>query len=416
MTYQVFCQVFSAGSWKWTSKDPASVGMRLDGAFRAFAVTVNALPGNADTPLSVIRSHADANATRWGYTWQLGHPIEPAHLWFHVESPTTSGATLQGESQTYSSGQFGSAKASTFSNNTSNGGYGAYSNSVANSAGLAYIDSTITGATSIGAILLIAQDTTPGREFFCWTLKTTGGNDELHRDCCHALYKSPGTTGWCSLAVFPRTSRQSYETVALHGYSGNRFGSLPPSISASLHSNGHQLRSGIAIGHYDLVLDPQGLLDSPPPLIQLPAPLFIGSTTIRGASTHFGKVTRPDGVMLQLGQRSLAHDIWLWLPSGTSHSQVSPWMSVFALSYWRECNELHFISGLPLGGLPPQGIQLITGTADFIRNFPPMSAAGTNQHPQQGPLLSSSGSEGDGGDGSGALSRPTTGLLWPRGV
>jgi len=42
--------------------------------------------------------------------------------------------------------------------------------------------------------------------------------------------------------------------------------------------------------------------------------------------------------MLQLGQRSLAHDIWLWLPSGTSHSQASPWMSVFALSYWRECN------------------------------------------------------------------------------
>ncbi|MCX5959436.1 MAG: hypothetical protein NT053_06230 [Cyanobacteria bacterium] len=37
-----------------------------------------------------------------------------------------------------------------------------HSNSVANSAGLAYIDSTITGASSIGAILLIAQDTTPG--------------------------------------------------------------------------------------------------------------------------------------------------------------------------------------------------------------------------------------------------------------
>jgi hypothetical protein len=33
---------------------------------------------------------------------------------------------------------------------------------VANSVGLAYIDSTITGASSIGAILLIAQDTTPG--------------------------------------------------------------------------------------------------------------------------------------------------------------------------------------------------------------------------------------------------------------
>jgi hypothetical protein len=115
--------------------------------------------------------------------------------------------------------------------------------------------------------------------------------------------------------------------------------------------------------------------------------------------------------MLQLGQRSSERDVWLWVPAGTNHNQGSPWSSPLALSHWRECNELHFISSLP-----PQGIQLITGTADFIRHFPPMSAAGTRQHPQQGPLLSSSGGGGNGSDGSGALVRPTTGLLWPRGV
>jgi hypothetical protein len=61
-------------------------------------------------------------------------------------------------------------------------------------------------------------------------------------------------------------------------------------------------------------------------------------------------------------------------------------------------------------------MQLITGTADFIRHFPAMSAMGARQHPQQGPLLSGSGGGGDGGDGSSALARPTSGLLWPRGV
>ena len=408
MTYQVFCQVFPAGSWKWTSKDPAGVGMQLDGAFRAFAAAVNALPGNSATPLSVVRSHADATANRWGYTWQLGHPAEPAHLWFVVESPT-SGAIPQGSSQSHSSGTFGSALASTFTSSTSNGGYGSYSNSLNYGAGLAYIDSTAAGATSISAILLIAQNTTPGREFFCWALKTSGGSDDLHRDCCHALYKSPGTSGWCSIAVFPRTSRQPYETVLLHGYSGNRFGGLPSALNASLHSNGHQLRSAISLGHYDFILEPQGLLDTPPPLIQLPAPLFIGSTSSRGASTHFGKVTRPDGVMLQLGQRSLSYDVWLWLPSGTSHSQASPWMSVFALSHWRECNELHFITGLP-----PDGLQMVTATPDFIRNFPPMSAAGARQHPQQGSLLNGSCSGGSGDTNANA--RPSSGLLWPRGI
>jgi len=420
MTFQVTCQSFAPGSWKWTGKDPAGVGLQLDSAFRAFAALVNALPDNASTPLSVVRSHADATANRWGYTWQLGHPVEPAHLWFHSDTPAT-GAPPQGDTQSSSSAVFGSALASTFTNNTSNSGYGSYSNSTAYGTGLSYLDSTAAGATSIGAILLIAQDTTPGQEFFCWALKTHGGNDDLHRDSCHAIYKSPGTTGWNSIAVFPRTSKQFYGQIVLHGYSGNRFGGLPSTIGSSIHANGHQLRSGIALGHYDFVLQSQGLFDAPPPLIQLPAPLFIGSTSIRGASTHFGKVTRPDGVILQLGQRSIERDVWLWVPSGTSHNQASPWSSPLTLSHWRECNELHFISGLQPQGLPHWGLQLITGTADFIRHFPAMSAMGARQHPQQGPLLSGSGGEGGGsgggqGETGGGATRPATGLLWPRGV
>jgi acyl-phosphate glycerol 3-phosphate acyltransferase len=87
-----------------------------------------------------------------------------------------------------------------------------------------------------GVILLIAQDTTPGQEFFCWALKTHGGNDDLHRDSCHALYKSPGTTGWNSIAVFPRTTKQFYGQVVLHGYSGNRFGGLPSAFGSSIHA------------------------------------------------------------------------------------------------------------------------------------------------------------------------------------
>jgi len=213
--------------------------------------------------------------------------------------------------------------------------------------------------------------------------------------------------------MFPRTSKQFYGQVVLHGYSGNSFGGLPSAISASIDANGLQLRSGIALGHYEFVLQNQGLFDSTPPLIQLPAPLFIGSTTTRGASTHFGKVTRPDGVMLQLGQRSSDRDVWLWVPAGTSHNQASPWST--PLSHWRESNELHFISSLP-----PGGMQLVSGSADFIRHFPPMSAVGARPHPQQGPLLTSSGgggggSGGVGGETGGGSTRPTAGLLWPRG-
>jgi len=117
-------------------------------------------------------------------------------------------------------------------------------------------------------------------------------------------------------------------------------------------------------------------------------------------------------VILQLGQRSSERDVWLWVPSGTSHNQVSPWISDLTLSHWRECNELHVISSLPAQGLPHWGLQLVTGTAAFIRQFPHMSALGARQHPQQGPLLSGTGGgSGGGGETGGGATRPPNGLL-----
>jgi hypothetical protein len=62
-------------------------------------------------------------------------------------------------------------------------------------------------------------------------------------------------------------------------------------------------------------------------------------------------------------------------------------------------------------GTFPDGVmlQLITGTADFIRHFPHMSAEVARQHPQQSPLLSGAGA-GGGGDGKtgGGLTRRAT--------
>lgn len=59
---------------------------------------------------------------------------------------------------------------------------------------------------------------------------------------------------------------------------------------------------------------------------------------------------------------------------------------------------------------------MVIGSEDFIRNFPPMSAVGGRQHPEQGALLnpgSGGGGTGcaDGGNGSGAAR-----AAWWRGV
>ena len=136
------------------------------------------------------------------------------------------------------------------------------------------------GATSIGAILLIAQDTTPGKEFFCWALKTHGGNDDAAPRQLPCPLQEPGHHG----LELDRRLPPHQQAVLRAGGAARLFrqsaSAVCPRRSAPASTaNGHQLRSGIALGHYDFVLQAQGLFDAPPPLIQLPAPLFIGSTT-----------------------------------------------------------------------------------------------------------------------------------------
>lgn len=57
------------------------------------------------------------------------------------------------------------------------------------------------------------------------------------------------------MRIFPKTSKQPYGQTVLHVYSGNRFGGLASAINDSIHASGHQLRSGIAMGQYDFVLE-----------------------------------------------------------------------------------------------------------------------------------------------------------------
>jgi hypothetical protein len=123
---------------------------------------------------------------------------------------------------------------------------------------------------------------------------------------------------------------------------------------------------------------------------QLRAKLFIGSTRTISSTTHFGKVTRPDGVMLQLGQCSSERDVWLWVPSGTSHQPAQPLeltpdpeplAGVQRAAFHQQLAPGWDATGLRFGGLHSP--------------LPARECVGARQHPQQGPLLSSSGGGGE---------------------
>lgn len=47
--------------------------------------------------------------------------------------------------------------------------------------------------------------------------------------------------------------------MVLDGFSGNRFAGMPSAIGATITSNDHLLRSGIALNHDDFTLQAQGL-------------------------------------------------------------------------------------------------------------------------------------------------------------
>ena len=73
--------------------------------------------------------------------------------------------------------------------------------------------------------------------------------------------------------------------------------------------------------------------------------------TVSSQQAHFKLVTFIDGLVPQPGQRSTDRHVWLWVPTGTSPSQGSPWSSAMGLSHCRERNELNFVVGGPVGDL-----------------------------------------------------------------
>ena len=162
MGQSAFFQSWRLDAYNWLSKDPAKVGLQLDGAFRRFAAAVNANPGNGDYPLAVVRSHSDATtATSFGYVWSLGHPTAPVLISYR--NLTTANMTY-GLSTANVRLECGLASAYDHSP-ASNGGYGSFSSTLYGANAYAeLLNGTIyTYSVSHPVVLLVYQDTTAGR-------------------------------------------------------------------------------------------------------------------------------------------------------------------------------------------------------------------------------------------------------------
>ncbi|WP_094556721.1 hypothetical protein [Synechococcus sp. 1G10] len=386
-------------SWNWTSKAVGSPGLRLSEAFSAFAAVVNATPGNAGVPLSIVKDHNSATgATNFGYVWRLGHPVNPVLLSFYNTSK------VQGYNAVSSSALLRLGLESVYTNDSSNGGFGTFASTLFSvNAGLSHYAPDGSPAVDYGAMLLVLQDTAPGREFFCYSIAPIGA-DTYTQNHTMVLFRSPATSGWN--IYFNRSYAYVGMFYSLNAYIWNNNTLAACSVLPYALGGVQQLSQG-----YGLYANTTSGLFQPgtiQPRVVLPDCLWLGSNELTDPR-RLGRASSPagGGTFYQLAAAyGGATDLWFLQPTGTP-AALAGWSTVGSLPWTTVPDRLSFC---PMAPLQPLAMGP-TSAPDFLTDWSTVAvgAAGVRQHPFYAKQLQ--GSSGGGGSG-----RPSSGVLWPRGT
>ncbi len=394
------CSALQWPLWNWTSKLPGDPGQKLAEAFSAFAAEVNATPANALVPLSVIKDHSAATgAITYGYVWRLGHPQTPVLLSF------SNSSKVQGYNSSSSSARLQLALESAYTNDSSNGGYGSFSATLFSvNAGLSHYASDGTPAWDLAGFLLIQADTTPSREFFCYTIAPIG-TDINTQNHTLLLFRSPAVSGWSVVLNRSNSYTGMFYSQNSYTWSNNALVAasiipLPPTGSDQQLIRGCGLYANTSSG-----LFAPGILQ---PRIALPDCFWLGSNQLSDPR-RLGRVSNPGGAgtFYQLAAAySGATDLWYLNPPGTQPR--AGWDTVGSLPWQTIPDRLSFCPLLTPG---PVAMGPAVGP-DFLIDWSTaaLGAPGVRQHPFYPKQL-----QGGGGSGGGS-GRPSTGVLWPRGT
>ncbi|MCP9915239.1 hypothetical protein [Cyanobium sp. ATX 6F1] len=386
-------------SWNWTSKAVGSPGLRLSEAFSAFAAVVNATPANAALQLQVVKDHNSASGvTNFGYVWRLGHPVNPVLLSFYNTSK------VQGYNASSSTALLRLGLESAYTIDSSNGGYGTFASTLHSvSAGLSHYAADGSPAIDYGAMLLVLMDTAPGREFFCYSIAPIGA-DTYTQNHTMVLFRSPATSGWN--VFFNRSNAYVGMFYSQNSYIWNNNTLVSCSVMPYALGGVQQLSQG-----YGLYANPTSGLFQPgtiQPRVVLPDCLWLGDNQL-SSPRRLGRVSSPagGGTFYQLAAAyGGATDLWFLQPTGTP-AALALWSTVGSLPWETVPDRLSFCPLAPLQalGMGP------AAAPDFLTDWSmsALGAAGVRQHPFYAKQL-----QGSGGGGGG--SRPSSGVLWPRGT
>jgi hypothetical protein len=398
MTLTCCVQRWAPGEFNWLSSNPTALGMRLHEAFTAFAAAVNPTEGNEDLHLTALRSHADATgSTSYGFCWRLGHPVNPLVVSFHNVS------IVQGYSASSSSALLRIGLAADLIDDTSNGGYGAFTVTIVSiNRGLSHYGPAGSPAIAgLEGVLVVAFDDTPGAEFFSATFGRLGG-DTYSQNLTVMLFRSPATSGW---------NFWFHRARAYVGLSGTHdryswVGDTPQQVSPA--GGAYQLQQLNSPGEWWRPVSNSGPItwNTAVPRLLLPSFFWIGDNQ-KDDVRRLGRFADPGGggTFYQLGSSGgYTDDLWFRLPSSPSPVVLTGWSSIGSLP-WTTLGDRLSVVPLPID---PVALVGAAAGSDGVTDWSATAAGigGMQQHP-----LYSQQPAGSGGGGNG---RPAAGVLWPR--
>jgi hypothetical protein len=398
MTLTACALQWAPDTFNWASSAATDVGLRLHEAFAAFAAAVNPTPANADHQLTSLRNHASATgSTSYGFAWRLGHPVNPLVLSFHNVS------LVQGSSASSSSALLRLGLASAYVDDTSNGGYGAFSATLlSGNRGLSHYGPTGSPVVSgLEGALVVAFEDTPGQEFFLATIARIGA-DTYSLNFVVLLFRSPATSGW-NLWV---SRARAYIGMSATNDRWSWRGDTPESVVPLYGNTGNQQLNA----PLSWWINPQDtgpvVWNTAVPRLLLP-PLLWGGDNQYTDVRRLGRFTDPagGGTFYQLGSAGgFGDDLWMRLPTSPAPVVLSGWSTVGSLPW------LTFPDRLAVMAHPVLAPALVgpSSSPDFLTDWTATAAGigGIGQHPlyvNQLPL-----------GGAGGGSRPASGVLWPR--
>lgn len=392
------CSALQWASWNWTSKAASDPGMKLAEAFAAFAQAVNATPANVQVPLSLLKDHiAATGTTTFGYVWRLGHPLNPVVLSF------TNSSKVQTYNASSSSALFKLGLESAYTNDTSNGGYGSFSATLASvNAGMSYYAPDGSPALVQAGMLLVLAETTPGREFFCYTIAPIG-TDIYAQNHTLLLFRSEAVGGWNVMLNRANAYTGMFQTQNNYVWSNNTMAGatiMPPAPNG----NEQQLIRGCGLYANGLSTGvfAYGTIQQ---RIPLPDCLWVGSNQLTDPR-RLGRVSNPGGAgtFYQLASAySGACDIWYLNPAGTQ--PLAGWDTIGLMPWTTVPDRLSFCPLAPMESVamgPQTGPDYLIDWSTSV-----VGAPGVRQHPFYAKQL-------QGGSGGGGSGRPSDGVLWPR--